>query len=233
MRTPAAASTASEERTAFGWVDAVVLLAIFGLLWSVLHFGRGMLIHFDEGHMPPLSTSLSDIPYYAGRTVLRMWIAFACFAVVHADCWLCGGKEPDGASSHSSGARCPAIGAGTWLSFSHSSGIHGAFSRQPPRRGVREHFCDLHRTSLEHDVWILPFTGFDSGRHAGSRIHLRAQSLAAFYHGRGAGFDAQFDLELDDVLRRRMVFRRAKRGHFRDEQGHQAAGPWFVHGVGG
>ena len=155
------------------------------------------------------------------------------FPVVHADCWLCGGKEPDGASSHSSGARCPAIGAGAWLSFSHSSGIHDAFSRQPPRRGVREHFCDLHRTSLEHDVWILPFTGFDSGRHAGSRIHLRAQSLAAFYHGRGAGFDAQFDLELDDVLRRRMVFRRAKRGHFRDEQGHQAAGPWFVHGVGG
>ena len=78
MRTPAAASTASEERTAFGWVDAVVLLAIFGLLWSLLHFGRGMLVHFDEGHMPPLSTSLSDIPYYAGRTVLRMWIAFAC-----------------------------------------------------------------------------------------------------------------------------------------------------------
>ena len=78
MRAPAAASTASEERTAFGWMDAMVLLAIFGLLWSVLHFGRGMLVHFDEGHMPPLSTSLSDIPYYAGRTVLRMWIAFAC-----------------------------------------------------------------------------------------------------------------------------------------------------------
>ena len=78
MRTPAAPSTASEERTAFGWVDAVVLLAIFGLLWSVLHFGRGMLVHFDECHVPPLSTSLNDIPYYAGRTVLRMWTAFAC-----------------------------------------------------------------------------------------------------------------------------------------------------------
>ena len=46
--------------------EAVVLLAIFGLLWSVLHFGRGMLVYFDEGHMPPLSTSPSDIPYYAG-----------------------------------------------------------------------------------------------------------------------------------------------------------------------
>ena len=57
MRTPAAASTASEERTAFGWVDAVVLLAIFGLLWSALHFGRGMLVHFTRvtcRHFPPV-----------------------------------------------------------------------------------------------------------------------------------------------------------------------------------
>ena len=78
MRSLAAISAASDQRTAFGWVDAVVLLAIFGLLWSALHFGGGMLVHFDEDHMPPLSTSLSDVPYYAGRTVLRMWIAFAC-----------------------------------------------------------------------------------------------------------------------------------------------------------
>jgi NitT/TauT family transport system permease protein len=70
-------SAASEERTTFGWVDVAVLLTIFGLLWSMLHFGHGMFVHFDQGHMPPLSTSLSDIPYYAGRTVLRMWIAFA------------------------------------------------------------------------------------------------------------------------------------------------------------
>ena len=80
MRRPTI-SAASEERTTFGWIDVGVLLTIFGLLWSVLHFGRGMLVHFDEGHMPPLSTSPSDIPYYAGRTVLRMWIAFACSLV--------------------------------------------------------------------------------------------------------------------------------------------------------
>jgi NitT/TauT family transport system permease protein len=72
MRTPGATTTASEERTAFGWVDAVVLLAIFGQLWSVLHFGRGMLVYFDESQMLQLSTNLSDIPYAAGRTVLRM-----------------------------------------------------------------------------------------------------------------------------------------------------------------
>jgi NitT/TauT family transport system permease protein len=52
MRTPGATSTASEERTAFGWVDAVVLLAIFGSLWSVRHFGRGILVYFDESFRP-------------------------------------------------------------------------------------------------------------------------------------------------------------------------------------
>ena len=37
-----------------------------------------MLVHFDERSAPPLDTSISRIPYYAGRTLLRMWIAFAC-----------------------------------------------------------------------------------------------------------------------------------------------------------
>ena len=233
MRVSAAISTASEERAAFGWVDAVVLLAIFGLLWSVLHFGRGMLVHFDESQMPQLSTNLSRHPVLRGTHGAAHVDRLHVFALIHADCWLCGGKEPDGASIHSPGARCPAVSTGAWLSFGHGRGIHGAFSWQPPRCGVREHFRDLHRTSLEHDVWILPFAGFNSRRHAGSRIHLRAESLAAFYYGRGAGFDAQSDLELDDVLRWRMVFCRTKRGHFRDEQGHQAARPGFVHGNGG
>ena len=61
----------------FTRVDGIVLLAIFGLLWSVMHFGHGMLVSFDPARMPELDTSTSQIPYYAGRTLLRMWIAFA------------------------------------------------------------------------------------------------------------------------------------------------------------
>lgn len=61
----------------FTRVDGIVLLAIFGLLWSTLHFGHGMLAAFDPARMPELDTSTSQIPYYAGRTLLRMWIAFA------------------------------------------------------------------------------------------------------------------------------------------------------------
>src|SRR5438876_8796837 len=67
--------TAEIKRT-FSWVDLVILLSIFGLAWTILHFGRGMAVHFEQGQAPEISTDIRNIPYYAGRTVLRMWIAF-------------------------------------------------------------------------------------------------------------------------------------------------------------
>ena len=61
----------------FSWVDAVVMLALFGVLWSVMHFGQGMLVSFDPAVSADLDFSITQIPYYAGRTLLRMWIAFS------------------------------------------------------------------------------------------------------------------------------------------------------------
>jgi len=66
-----------EERRAFGWVDGLVMLVLLGLLWSALHFGKGMLVHFDPASVPQVDNAPSQIPYYAGRTLLRMWIAFS------------------------------------------------------------------------------------------------------------------------------------------------------------
>ena len=43
-----------------------------------------MLVHFDPATVPPIDRSPSAIPYLAGRTLTRMWIAFCfslCFAV--------------------------------------------------------------------------------------------------------------------------------------------------------
>jgi NitT/TauT family transport system permease protein len=65
------------EQRAFGWIDAAVMLALFSLLWSALHFGKGMLVHFDDTVVLQIDSSPSQIPYYAGRTLLRMWIAFS------------------------------------------------------------------------------------------------------------------------------------------------------------
>ena len=64
-------------RAGFGWIDALVMMSLFALLWSTLHFGRGMVVAFDPQTMPEIDASAWMIPYYAGRTLLRMWIAFA------------------------------------------------------------------------------------------------------------------------------------------------------------
>ncbi|WP_440533548.1 ABC transporter permease [Variovorax sp. YR566] len=76
MKSTAPQLTVTEERRAFGWVDALVMLALLGLFWSALHFGKGMLVHFDPTAVPQVDNSPSLIPYYAGRTLMRMWIAF-------------------------------------------------------------------------------------------------------------------------------------------------------------
>lgn len=67
----------------FSWIDGIVLLTLFGVLWSVMHFGHGMLVAFDPARVPELDFSTALIPYYAGRTLLRMWIAF-CFSLFFA-----------------------------------------------------------------------------------------------------------------------------------------------------
>ncbi|MGJ7503824.1 ABC transporter permease [Variovorax sp. ZT5P49] len=76
MKSTSPQLTVTEERRAFGWVDALVMLALLGLFWSALHFGKGMLVHFDPAAVPQVDNSPSLIPYYAGRTLMRMWIAF-------------------------------------------------------------------------------------------------------------------------------------------------------------
>jgi NitT/TauT family transport system permease protein len=69
---------ASEHRGEFGLMDVFIILGIIGLAWSVIHFTSGMLVGFDEQAVPSLNESVWSIPYYAGRTLLRMWMAFAC-----------------------------------------------------------------------------------------------------------------------------------------------------------
>ena len=77
MKSLAPQLVVDQHRPTFTWVDGLVLVVLFGLLWSAMHFGRGMLVAFDPAGVPDLDFSTSQIPYYAGRTLLRMWIAFA------------------------------------------------------------------------------------------------------------------------------------------------------------
>ncbi len=59
-----------------GWIDLAVIGLVFALLWMVVNLGGGMGVRFDELHPPELSLDVRMIPYYTGRTVLRMFIAF-------------------------------------------------------------------------------------------------------------------------------------------------------------
>jgi len=61
----------------FGWIDAIVILAVFVLLWLLVVLTGDMQVRFDELHSPPLSLDVVLIPYYTARTVMRMFIAFA------------------------------------------------------------------------------------------------------------------------------------------------------------
>ena len=76
MKLPSIQLEAVEKNRRFTWIDLVILIGVFGFSWTVLHFGKGMIVHFDENQSPAVSIDLLNIPYYAGRTVLRMWIAF-------------------------------------------------------------------------------------------------------------------------------------------------------------
>jgi hypothetical protein len=61
----------------FGWIDAIVIMTVFVLLWLLVVLTGDMRVRFDELHAPPLSLDVGLIPYCTARTVLRMLIAFA------------------------------------------------------------------------------------------------------------------------------------------------------------
>src|SRR5450432_4819902 len=61
----------------YGWIDAIVIVSVFALLWLLVALSGDMRVRFDELHPPPLALDVARIPYYTARTVLRMFIAFA------------------------------------------------------------------------------------------------------------------------------------------------------------
>jgi NitT/TauT family transport system permease protein len=77
MKSTATQLGAAESKRSFNWVDLLIFAGVLGLLWSILEFGSGMIVHFDATSQSlPISTHIRHIPYYAGRTLIRMWIAF-------------------------------------------------------------------------------------------------------------------------------------------------------------
>src|SRR6516164_8212633 len=77
MKSTATQLGAPDSKRTFNWVDLLIFAGILGLLWSILHFGKGMTVRFDATSQSlSISSDIRSIPYYIGRTLIRMWIAF-------------------------------------------------------------------------------------------------------------------------------------------------------------
>ena len=60
------------------WVDLVVAAGIIATLYAVVRVGRGMTVNLTAGHTAThISTDIANVPYYAARSLLRMFIALA------------------------------------------------------------------------------------------------------------------------------------------------------------
>ena len=235
MKTRNLNPTVAEGERSFSWIDLVVLLGLFGLLWSVLHFGRGMIVQFDEKNIPPLSMDPKWIPYYAVlRTVLRMWIAFAFSHALHDGGGLCCGKEPHPCGRYDSIGFLDVLQSVPVLGFL-SITVTGFIALFPHSlMGVE---CASIFAIFTGQVWNMTFGFYHSlaitipDGYAGGGVHLQAEPLAAIYsRWRRRRRCTTWIWNLDDVLWRRLVFRGAKRGDHGDEQKHQAARNRLVHG---
>lgn len=60
----------------FGLADVLVILILLSILYLTAHLGAGMKVPFSESNQPTMSLDPSMLPYYAGRSLLRMFIAF-------------------------------------------------------------------------------------------------------------------------------------------------------------
>jgi NitT/TauT family transport system permease protein len=64
------------------WVDVVVGAAIIAILYEVVHLGQALAVNFTPGRTPVvISTDISNVPYYAARSLLRMFIALGLSTV--------------------------------------------------------------------------------------------------------------------------------------------------------
>ena len=73
--TPTYPSRDARARFRFGPLDAVVGAAVFLLLYVIVRVGASAHVPFSPSQVTPIDTSPSRLPYYAARSLLRMFIA--------------------------------------------------------------------------------------------------------------------------------------------------------------
>ncbi|MET3208981.1 UNVERIFIED_CONTAM: NitT/TauT family transport system permease protein [Paenibacillus sp. PvR008] len=65
------------QKRKFGWADILVIFLLLSILYAAAKLGSGMQVPFTPDQQSTLSLDPKWLPYYAGRSLLRMFIAFA------------------------------------------------------------------------------------------------------------------------------------------------------------
>jgi NitT/TauT family transport system permease protein len=65
----------------FGVTDILIMVFLFVLLYAALHLGASMGVPFSPEDQLEISLDPATLPYYAGRSLLRMFIAFGASLV--------------------------------------------------------------------------------------------------------------------------------------------------------
>jgi len=64
------------------WADLVVAAGIVAVLYAVVRLGQAMTVNFTPGRTPvTISTDIANVPYYAARSLLRMFLALGLSTV--------------------------------------------------------------------------------------------------------------------------------------------------------
>jgi NitT/TauT family transport system permease protein len=64
------------------WADLIVAVGVVLVLYVVVRLGESMTVNFTPGRAPvPISTDITHVPYYAARSLLRMFAALALSTV--------------------------------------------------------------------------------------------------------------------------------------------------------
>ena len=59
-----------------GFQDFIVITIVLAVLYLIVDLGEGMVVPFSPEHKIAISLSPWELPYYAARSLLRMFIAY-------------------------------------------------------------------------------------------------------------------------------------------------------------
>ena len=168
----------------FGLADVAVILGALLLLAVIARVGAGAFVAFvPPRNVPAISLDPRNLPYYAARSTLRMFIALAAsFVFTFAYGY---------AAARSRYAErvliplldilqsVPVLG---FLSIT-VTGFIALFPGQSARSGSGLDFCHLHQPSVEHGILVLSVAADAARRSLRSDRRVRAAACGSVSSG--------------------------------------------------